>query len=216
VSDTTHIRDSYAQAIRILESVQAAIVSDCLRQLGISSHSIPGLRPLGGMKNTGASIVGPAFTISMLPRRPQARDDASRLTYGTILQSAQPGAIAVVAGHGAPYGFWGMHATRKAVKCGIRGVIVDGFGRDTVELREASISVFALGTSAEAYRPYYEVSATEDPVVLSGGVRIEANDLIVIDEDGCVVVPHQVVEDVVNELQSVQAHERELDKTFGQ
>lgn len=74
-----------------------------------------------------------------------------------------------------------------AQRRGIAGFVADGLIRDLAEVREAGFPVFARGVipipgTKKAVAPLGEP-------VRCGGVRVEAGDVVVADEEGIVAVP---------------------------
>jgi 4-hydroxy-4-methyl-2-oxoglutarate aldolase len=74
-----------------------------------------------------------------------------------------------------------------AQRRGIAAFAVDGVIRDLAEVREMGFPVFARGVI-----PVPETKAAVEPLngqVRSGGVNVNASDVVVADEEGIVVVP---------------------------
>jgi regulator of RNase E activity RraA len=83
---------------------------------------------------------------------------------------------------------WGELFACAAVARGAAGAIVDGFIRDTRQLRELAFPVFARGhspldTVGRAEVREFGVAAT------CGGVLVEPGDYVLADDDGVVLVP---------------------------
>ncbi|MEX1211329.1 MAG: RraA family protein [Balneolaceae bacterium] len=93
-------------------------------------------------------------------------------------------------------GIWGELLTTAAMNRGCRGVLVHGAIRDIGKMREMQFPVFATGNS-----PYDSQNRQRvvdlDVVVEIDGVTIQPRDLIFGDEDGIVVIPQQVENEVL-------------------
>jgi regulator of RNase E activity RraA len=91
---------------------------------------------------------------------------------------------------------------------GIRGFIIDGAVRDVSELRELGFPTFARGVAtaaADLGGPRGEVNVP----IACGSVVVNPGDIVVADEDGIVVVPPTVAEEVVAAVHALNAkHEQ--------
>lgn len=94
-----------------------------------------------------------------------------------------------------------------AQRRGVVAFVADGLIRDLAEVREAGFPVYARGVipfpgSKKAVRPLNEP-------VRCGGVRVEAGDVVVADEEGVVVVPGARQEEVLLQAKAKLAKEAE-------
>ncbi len=88
----------------------------------------------------------------------------------------------------------GGDLARKAAANGWAGVIVHGVVRDSVELRDADLAVFALGTTP---RKSVKRGIGEHCKKLQlPGVTLERGDMVAADADGIVCVPKAKFVDV--------------------
>jgi 4-hydroxy-4-methyl-2-oxoglutarate aldolase len=102
-------------------------------------------------------------------------------------------------------------ATQANVK-GAAAVLIDAAVRDTEELRELGLPVWARwirvqGTNRD------EAGAIDEPVQM-GGARIEPGDAVVLDSDGAVVVGRERVGDVLAASRERALNEREKREQF--
>jgi regulator of RNase E activity RraA len=92
--------------------------------------------------------------------------------------------------------FWGGLLTNAAVGRNVSGVIIDGGARDYNEIMELGFPTFCRGLS-----PYDSLGRMDgkecDVPVECGGVRVSPGDLIFGDVDGIVVVPQEMVDEVI-------------------
>lgn len=102
--------------------------------------------------------------------------------------------------------------TTGAVVNGLEGAVLDGGVRDVEEIeRDFGFPVFARNvTPATTVGRFKTVSANE-PVVV-GGVTVNPGDLIVGDRDGVVVVPADMVDEVLKLALDIEEREREQTK----
>ncbi|MFI2437214.1 RraA family protein [Streptomyces sp. NPDC018693] len=143
-----------------------------------------GIRPLWGPV---PRVAGPAFTVSCPP--------GDNLMLHASIHRAPAGAVVVAESGDLDYALAGGNVCAVAQRRGIAAFVLDGLIRDLGEVREAGFPVFARGVipipgTKSAVRPLNEP-------VHCGGVRIEAGDVVVADEEGVVVVPSSRAEEVL-------------------
>ncbi|MEM7172188.1 MAG: RraA family protein [Pseudomonadota bacterium] len=155
----------------------------------------PALAPLF----KGIKICGPAKTARVTPGQNAAIHRAVHM--------ARPGEILVVDGGGScgfgPFG--DILATACRLK-GIGGLVIDSTIRDTAEIRQMGFPVFCRGANPTA-------TAKSDPGEIDGevccaGVPVRPGDIIVADDDGVVVVPHDVAEEIAEKAAAVARREQ--------
>jgi 4-hydroxy-4-methyl-2-oxoglutarate aldolase len=93
-------------------------------------------------------------------------------------------------------GIWGELLTTAAQNGGCVGAIVDGAVRDVARIRDRDFPVLARGTCLYDSKDRQRVIDVDVPVSM-GGVVFSPGDLVVADEDGIVVVPRAVEQDVL-------------------
>ena len=164
-------------------SLPSATLSDCLR----GSHT---LDPVIHCMTPGLELSGPAFTV--------LAEAGSIITAHKALLEAPEGTVLVVGGetsldlNGALFGkLMGIQAKLR----GIVGVIVDGPVRDVVGLREIGLPVFAR-CSTPRVGTNRTVGQTNVPAPC-GGIIINPGDFVRADDDGVVVIPSEMLEQVV-------------------
>ena len=71
------------------------------------------------------------------------------------------------------------------------GILVNGFIRDAVQIRDITVALFALGTCARKYIP---VTQGERNISLSfGDIQLNNGDYLYADTDGVIVCPEKIV-----------------------
>ena len=149
----------------------------------------------------GASVAGPAFTV--------CGKSGDNLALHRALAEAPAGTVIVAELDGeVPAGHWGELMAIAAVKAGIRGAVVAGTIRDLSQIRSREFPIFFEGTAPNP-------AAKEHPGVLSApvslrGVVVHPGDLVVADVDGVAIVPQKYVAAVHEDVQNLQAREREF------
>ncbi|MFF4506517.1 RraA family protein [Streptomyces sp. NPDC001401] len=135
-----------------------------------------GIRPLWGPHGR---VAGPAFTVSCPP--------GDNLMLHAAIHRAEPGSVVVVESGDLDWALAGGNVCAVAQRRGVTAFVLDGLIRDLAEVREARFPVFARGVipipgAKSVVRPLGEP-------VTCGGVRVEAGDIVVADEEGVVAVP---------------------------
>ncbi|KAL3456166.1 RraA-like protein [Aspergillus heterothallicus] len=143
--------------------------------------------------STGLRIHGPAITVKMIetnspgPTPPIHFADANR--KDAIMYIQQP--------KGLYSACWGGLMSTRAKALGAAGVVVDGRVRDVGEHREIGFPVFSRDTSILGSAGFTRASEIDVPLQFRGDLWIHPGDILVGDEDGVVVVPPSLVEQVV-------------------
>ena len=135
-----------------------------------------GIRPLWGPV---PRVAGAAFTVRCPP--------GDNLMLHAAIHRAPAGSVIVVESGDLDYALAGGNVCAVAQRRGIAGFVADGLIRDLAEVREAGFPVFARGVI-----PIPGAKKAVTPLggpVRCGGVRVEAGDVVVADEEGVVTVP---------------------------
>jgi regulator of RNase E activity RraA len=183
-------------------AVDSAAVSDALDQLDLPA-GIGGIRPLWGP----AAIVGFAVTVALEPHdgRPAGAHIAT-----TAVESANGESVIVVDNQGrTDVSCWGGILSLGASRRGVRGVVVDGVCRDVAEARDLRFPVFARGAIPATARGRLRQRSTGEAVRL-GGLTVRHGDVVVADETGITVVPHERAEEAVALATAIVARERAI------
>jgi regulator of RNase E activity RraA len=180
----------------LAEYSPSCLVTDARQRVG----AIGGLLPVKPRHR----IAGPALTVC------QSIDDL--VDCMPVLARARPGDVIVVACHETRRtAMWGGLMSTLSLKAGIEGAIVDGAIRDVDEIRDLDFRVWYRGTvprpSPTAAHDRTEPVQVNVPVVIDGQV-IEPGDIVVADENGIAVVPHETAEDVLAGVRRQVAKER--------
>ncbi len=181
-----------------LACLPSATVSDVLRNLQTTYCIDPAIRPLV----QGLRVAGTAFTV--LAR------GGSIISVHKALFEALPGNILVVGGetpqqlNGALFGK--LMATQARLN-GIVGIVVDGGVRDIADLREMGFPVHARFTTPHVGMNRV-VGQTQVPIPF-GGVIVNPGDYVLADDDGVVIVPPALAEQIVSQVEEKVKKEEE-------
>lgn len=192
-------------AIAELHATPIGIITDVLTKLGVRGLTA-GLRPLRGFEDR--RITGTATTLRFLPARGVGKSGRSAFE---VIYHTLPGSVIVIDGHGADYVFMGDNMARLAKNRGAVGVVIDGLARDLAGIRAADIPIFARGTGVRLNQGAWDLVDSDVPVAV-GGVQVHPGDIIAADEDGVVVVPHEVLDRVIELVREAIPLEAEFDR----
>ena len=113
------------------------------------------------------------------------------------LDDLRPGEVYVAVGASPRYALWGGLMSTRAQSLGAHGAVMDGFHRDTREIRKLGFPVFSHGAYAQDQRLRGRVIDFRCTVEFRNGVRVAPGDVIVGDIDGVLVIPKEHVQDIV-------------------
>jgi len=141
----------------------------------------------------------------------QGRQDSFGLML-RALDGLQPGDVYITTGASPRYALWGGLMSTRAAALGAAGAVLDGFHRDTREIRQLGFPVFSAGSYAQDQRLRGRVIDFGCPIEFPNAVRVEPGDIVVGDIDGVVIIPKAHIEAVVADaVAKVGAEERVRD-----
>lgn len=194
-----------------LRKVPTAFVSDCLKRLEIRNHALRDVRLPYDMPGDQVSIAGPAITMQWAPHTEVLPYYEAPYLHTQVVEQAQAGDVLVIAAMGAPYGFWGEHASNQAVNQKLQGVVIDGYTRDVKACRKTGLCVFATGVTFESYVRRYDPIGFNTPVSVAGSL-VRPGDIVMGDDDGVLVVPQEIAGKVGEIAADIERLEVDLGK----
>lgn len=170
--------------VQELAHFEPSIVSDCMNRLGTMHSNIHSLSP-------GSRFCGTAVTVEEV--------EAGNLMSHAALELLTPGDVLVIDAKGAQTrSCWGGLQTVMAKMRGAVAVVVNGCIRDSLEIRELGLPVFALGTSPGALGGLLKGwGGNINSPIACGGVVVNPGDVVLGDDDGVVVVPRQMAPELM-------------------
>ena len=189
-------------------AIYTAALADILDERGYHDQTLPPeIRPLGH----GTRLAGPAYTVKGVPGTNEgaaAYDGAIRKVLG-MLGEVPAGAVALYASNQDVAAHLGELSVTSLKARGVAGCVLDGGCRDIGFIREEGFPVFCRFVTPEDSTWRWTLEATQVPVTI-GPVHVEPGDWIVGDDDGVVVVPRAIAEDVLAEAEQKAATESEI------
>jgi regulator of RNase E activity RraA len=191
-----------------LASVTSATVSMQLIRRGIRRMWLNGPKPLDARR---ARLVGPAFTLRFVPMREDLSTYESYSRPGSLregIEAMPAGAVAVIDARGETRsGTLGDILVARLKERGLLGVVSDGAMRDGVDTAAVGLPVFCNGLASPPSIADHHFAGWGD-VIACGGATVVPGDVIVGDEDGCVVVPRALADEVAEGAVEQDRYER--------
>jgi len=183
---------------RALESVTTATLTTVLLKKGLRNVWIRGAAPIGAA--AGRRRAGRAFTLRFVPAREDLATPASwasPISTRAAIEAMPAGAIAVVDAMGVTdAGIFGDILCARMHKRGVAALVSDGVVRDLAGVLATQLPVWCHGTAAPASVTGLTFVGWQEPIGC-GGVAVMPNDVIVADDDGAVVIPAELLDEVV-------------------
>ena len=187
------------KTIETLSGVTTATLTTVLHKKGLRNIWLRGTKPLRpGQKR----VVGLAFTLRFIPAREDLATPASwssPVSTRAAIEAMPPGCIAVVDAMGiTDAGIFGDILCERMNVRGVAGLVTDGVVRDVAGILRTGLPVWCNGAAAPASIAGLTFINWQEPIAC-GGVAIFPDDVIVADDDGAVVIPKALLDDVVGE-----------------
>jgi len=188
-----------AQAAAALSRVTTATITTVLLKKGLRNVWMRGTRPL---VHGQPRIVGPAFTLRFVPAREDLATPASwanPISTRAAIEAMPAGCVAVVDARGVTdAGIFGDILCARMRKRGVAALVTDGAVRDVAGVRATGLPVWCAGVAAPPSVAGLTFVGWGEPVGC-GGVAVFPEDVVVVDEDGAVLIPASHLADVIGE-----------------
>jgi len=191
-----------------LKTVSTATIATALFKRGFRTQMIQGAVPLRKGK---PAMVGEAFTLRYMP----AREDRNPVSVfqnrahpqRKAIEECPPGAVFVVDSRKDPRAAsaGAILVTRLEVR-GAAGIVTDGGFRDAAEIAALDMPSFHVRPSAPTNLTVHEAIDINVPIGC-GDAPVFPGDVIVGDDDGCIVIPAHLAGEVADEAVDMTAFE---------
>ena len=184
--------------VAALDGVSTATITTVLLKKGLRNVWMRGTRPI---RPGQPRLIGRAFTLRFVPAREDLATPeswSSPISTRSAIEAMPAGCITVVDAMGVTdAGIFGDILCARMAKRGVAGLITDGVVRDLAGVLGTGLPVWCQGTAAPASVAGLTFVNWQEPIGC-GGVAVFPDDLIMVDDDGAVVIPQKLVEEVAN------------------
>ena len=188
-----------SEAFAVLRSVSTATITTILLKKGLRTVWMRSAKPVHPYRER---IVGRAFTLRFVPAREDLATPASwasPVSTRAAIEQMTDGCIAVVDAMGVKdAGIFGDILCARMKQRNVAALVTDGVVRDLAGVLGTGLPVWADGCAAPPSVAGLTFVAWQEPIGC-GGVAVFPNDIIVLDQDGAVLIPQALLEEVIAE-----------------
>jgi len=184
--------------VATLAKITTATITTLLLKKGLRNVWMRGTRPL----NPGQPrLVGPAFTLRFVPAREDLATPESwskPISTRAAIEAMPEGCITVVDAMGiTDAGIFGDILCARMKKRGVAALVTDGVLRDVAGVKATGLPVWCQGAAAPPSVAGLTFVNWGEPIGC-GGVAVFPDDVVVVDDDGAVLIPQALVADIVS------------------
>ena len=196
MNNTIHMQLD-ARAVEILRQVTTATLTTLLLKKGLRNVWLRGTRPLRAGQ---PRLVGRAFTLRFVPAREDLATPeswSSPISTRAAIEDMPAGCVAVVDAMGVTdAGVFGDILCTRMVKRGVAALVTDGVVRDVSGVLGSGLPVWCSGAAAPPSVAGLTFVAWQEPIAC-GGVAVFPGDVVVVDDDGAVLIPAALLDDIL-------------------
>lgn len=183
--------------VEVLSQVTTATLTTILLKKGLRNVWLRASRPLRAGQ---PRLVGRAFTLRFVPAREDLATPeswASPISTRAAIEDMPAGCIAVADAMGVTdAGIFGDILCARMVKRGVAGLVTDGVVRDLAGVLGTGLPVWCSGAAAPPSVAGLTFVAWQQPIAC-GGVAVFPGDVLVVDDDGAVLIPAALLDEMV-------------------
>jgi regulator of RNase E activity RraA len=179
------------------DELSTAVVGDVLDHLGHRRQFLPQpIKPLVA----GTVMIGRSMPV-LEADYPEGAGFGPLATkpFGVMfeaLDSLKPGEIYLASGSSFDFALWGGLMSTRALHLRAAGAVLNGFVRDTGEIRKLGFPVFSRGSFAQDQGVRGKVIDYGVPIEIEGA-RVAPGDLLFGDDEGIVIIPRDVERETI-------------------
>ena len=194
------------EIIQLLLIPSTATLTSVLRGHGVTNTFMHGVAPL----EKGMKMAGPAYTLRYIPAREDldAPMDNLKDIQRIGIEQIGAGEVLVIDARGdTRAGTMGSILATRIFKRGAVGVVTDGAYRDSPGIAEIGMGAYAAAMNAHTNKTIHYPSEIQVPIAC-GEVAVFPGDIVVGDDEGVVVVPVRLAEEVATAAAAMEEKER--------
>ena len=188
--------------LQTLLEFSTAEISDALDSCGVEGALLQISTLLPGMK-----LAGPAYTVrySAYAEKPDNFRAAADYIDEVPAQS-----VIIIDNNGRDdCTVWGDILTQAALQQGIAGTVIFGAARDVACIRELNYPVFCHSTYMRSGKNRVYKSDEQCPLTIQS-ITINPGDIIFADDNGVLVIPVQLLDDVLGKAKNIKRTEEKI------
>ncbi|MBH0239601.1 ribonuclease activity regulator RraA [Methylobrevis albus] len=187
------------KVVETLKGVSTATLTTILLKKGLRNVWMRGTRPIRAGQ---PRLVGEAFTLRFVPAREDLATPASwasPISTRAAIEAMPEGCIAVADAMGVTdAGIFGDILCARMAKRNVAGLVTDGVMRDAAGVLGTGLPVWCDGIAAPPSVAGLTFVAWQEPIAC-GGVAVFPGDVVVVDDDGAVLIPIAFLDQILAE-----------------
>lgn len=195
--------------IQQLKKISTASIATCLFKKGLRNQYIQNVTPLKKLKS---NMAGRAYTLRYIPAREDLNPievfkDPKHLQRVAVEECPENHVLVIDSRKDPRAASAGAILATRLMKKGAAGIVTDGGFRDSEEISNLPMPAYHQRASAPTNLTLHQAIAINEPIGC-GDVAVFPGDYIVGDNDGVMVIPQHLVDDVVSECQKMELFEK--------
>jgi regulator of RNase E activity RraA len=185
-----------------LKALSTTEVSDALDACSVAGALLD-IKPL----TLGTKLIGPAYTVeySLYEQKPDTFKGAA-----DYIDSVPSHSVIVIDNKGrSDCTTWGDILTQVALQKNIAGTLVHGAVRDVACIRAANYPLFCSAVYMRSGKNRVYKSGELCQLTING-VLINPGDLIFADDDGALVIPIDLLDEVISKAETIKTTEKQI------
>ena len=191
-----------------LKRISTATIATFLFKKGLRNQYIQNVLPLGTLKE---NMVGEAFTLRYIP----AREDLNQITVfqdqkhpqRVAIETCPKGAVLIIDSRkDARAASAGSILVTRLMKRGVAGIVTDGGFRDSEDIANLDFHSYHNKPSAPTNLTLHQAIDINIPIGC-GDVAVFPGDIVVGDKDGVMIIPVNIIDEVVSECEKMTIFE---------
>ncbi|MDA9171545.1 RraA family protein [Alphaproteobacteria bacterium] len=188
-----------------LSKCYTSAIHDVLREMNFGNCVLP---PEIQALERGQKLAGEIYTISGHIDQTLSRHE-SLLLWSQVLSKVPGEKVLICQPNTHSIALMGELSARALMVKGVKGYLMDGHCRDVEEILDARFPVFCRSFTPADIVERWKYDSLGDPITI-GTVTINSGDYIIADMDGAVIIPKQVILEVIDKTEKVMSTESEM------